>query len=369
MSNQISLTIEKTVLLNALSNVQAVVANRNTMAILNNVKLDAEGGKLTITATDLDILVSESIAANIITSGSLTVNARALFDIIRKTPDDSVDIRGNADTGKIQIKGKSCRFSLPCLNSDEFPIIDRGDLDCEFDINAIDFLKLLNKTKFAVSNNEAQYYLNGVNLHTDDDKLISCGTNGHKLAKVSIDFMVDNFPNIILSTKSVGIIAKIFDKPTANIKIAVSTTKICIACDDTSLIAKLIDGTFPDVNRCIPIGNDKIFNINRELILKSIDRVSLAASAKTSKITLSIKSNIATLSAKSDESGDAADDLEIACDIEDFKINFNSKYAIEILSNIDSETVDFNMQDSKTGIIINTPNNNNDIYIVMPMGD
>src|SRR3990167_9657283 len=253
MTNKIGISIEKSILFNALANVQSAVDNKSTIALLNNVKLDVEGGKLTITATDMDIMVSEAISCESDVEGSLTVGARALFDVVRKMPEDSISIRGDSDTGKCQIKSKGFRFSLPCLSSNEFPIIERGDLDCEVDINSIEFLKLLNKTKFAMSNDEVKYNLNGINLRINEsNNLVSYATNGHKLARLISESNDLDFPSITIHSKAIGIILKALDKINGNLKISVSTSKICILCDNFIIISKLIDGAFPDVERVFP---------------------------------------------------------------------------------------------------------------------
>lgn len=369
MNNSINIKIKKSNFLNALGKVQSVVENKNTLPILANVKLDAEKGKLCITATDMDIAISDTVDVESEIEGTLTVNARKLYDIIRKMPDDAdITIRGDADsTGKVQIKSKGCRFTLPCLKSDEFPIIDRGDLSCNFKIAANDFINIINKSKFAMSNNETQYVLNGINLQLNEKGIVATATNGHKLAQLSVPLDVDDFPNIILSSKTIVTILKVFDNPAIELDISLSNTKICISQGTESLVSKLIDGKYPDTARIFPSNLTNEIVINRELLLKTIDRISLAADAKQNMITLAINDNTMTISATSTENGDADEDLDIDCNVNNFRRDYNYKYLLESLTNINSDDVVIFLNDDKMPSIIKNPNNENEIYIVMAM--
>ena len=198
MNNSINIITQKKPLLDALSKALSVVQNRNTIDILNNVKLDAEDGVLLITATDMDISASESININSKEDGTLTVNARKLFDIMRKMPnDEDVTIRGDADkSGKVQIKSKGCKFTLPCLQSSDFPIITKGSFACRFDVNASKFISIINKTKFAACTDEGKYSLSGVSLKLDKG-LVATATNAAKLAKVTMPLTATDFQNVL----------------------------------------------------------------------------------------------------------------------------------------------------------------------------
>jgi len=368
MSNKIALTVEKSILLAALSNVQPVVQHKNPMPILGHLKLDAENGKLTISGTDMEILISETMDADIETEGGLTIGAKALYDIVRKMPDDAISIRGNADTGKVQIKAKGCRFSLPCLNIEEFPTIDRGDLDCELIITATEFLKILNKSKFAVSTNETQYVISGVSLKFQDDMIIADGTNGHRAARVKTsEITTENFPDIIIPAKTIAIISKAIDRPVTDFKIMISESKICILCDDAVIISKLIDGQFPDIDRAIPTGEGDNLAINRDIMIKALDRVSLASDGKTNRIMLDFKSGLLTVSANGQDGEVGEEDIEIPDFVGDLKLHYNSRYLLDVLSNIQSENVNFIFHGNKAGTIITNPTNENEQYLVLPM--
>lgn len=366
MTNSINIKISKATFMAALGKVQSVVQNRNTIAILANVKLDVEKDEVCITATDMDIAISETVKCESKQDGTLTIDARKLYDIVRKMPDDEISIRGDAEaTGKVQVKSKSCRFTLPCLQSTEFPIISRGNLDCSFNINTGEFLSAVNKTKFAMSLDEAKYTLNGVNLKQDDCNLISTATNAHKLGKVTTPLDVADFPNIILASKTVNIITKIFESSISELHIQLSKEKIVLTQGTMTLVSKLVDGAFPDTERVIPIDLTNELKINKQLFLSAIDRIALAADAKKNTIVISIQDGVMVVSAESDNAEQAEEDIDIETDINNFKIGFNHKYIAEVLHNIDSNDIVIYFGDASKPTVIKNPNADNELYLVM----
>ncbi len=370
MTNSIALTIRREVLLNSLANLKNIITEKSPLAILNHVKLEAKNGELFIFASDMDIMVSEALKAEITMQGSLTVNAKAFYDIIKKMADEVIDVKGNADTGRLNIKGKSCRFTLPCLNSEEFPIIPRDDFDCNVDIKIEEFLKLLNKARFAASDNEAQYQLNGVNLQLRESKLQAQACNGHKLARIATEACsVENFPNIILPSKAIEVIIRILKKPNVDVKITASTTKICLEYDNLVIVSKLIDGDFPNIDSVFP-SDDPLFSVMfiREILLNAVGRVALASNELSHAITFTFTENLLTISTRGQENQTAEEDLQVICAMEKFVINFNSKYMIEILSNTSSESLRFDFRNGKSPIIIgHNFADANEVYLISPI--
>jgi DNA polymerase-3 subunit beta len=372
MSNEIGFTAKRNVLMQALGNIQAVIANKNAIAILNNVRLDVAGNKLTITGTDLDISIAESIDIDSDIEGSLTISARGLYDIVKKMPVDSdVNIRGNSDgTGKVQIKSKGCRFTLPCLPSDDFPSIDRGDLTNSFEMPVNDFLKLINKPRFAMSTNEAQYNLHGINIKSVDSNIIATATNAHKLAKITLPMNENaDIASFSLPPKTIGLLSKVLINPAEFIKLSLSESKICAIYGNVVIVSKLIDGAFPDVERIFPSVLENTLKINRELLLAAIDRISLAADFKSRQITLSVSPGIITITANSSENGLGEEDIEVETELSGVKKNYNSKYLLEILSNIESETIIINFNNDHAPTLITGEGVDNEVYLVMSMMD
>jgi len=368
MNNSINIKIQKASLLDALGKVLSVVQNRNTIEILNNVKLDVEDDKLTITATDMDISACESILVDSEADGTLTINARKLFDIIRKTPDDEdIAIRGDADnSGKVQIKSKGCKFTLPCLKSSDFPIITKDNLPCNFKIAANDFVNIINKTKFAACTDEGRYSLSGVSLKVLDNNLIATSTNAAKLAKVTMPVELSNFPNILLPLKTIATILKIFNNPAIELDIAISDSKIAITQGGASIISKLIDAKFPDTDRTFPNILSNELTINRELLIKTIDRVSLAADAKKNQITIIVEDGSLIASAKDTTGEEAEGDIKIESSALTLKRSYNYKFLLEILSNIENENITLYFNKKNEPLYISNKQSC-EYYLLMPM--
>ena len=270
INSSIAFTIDRSLLLKALGHVQSVVEKRTTTPILSNVKLETLSGSLKLTATDMDIAITERIDADIIEEGSLTVPAHTFYDIVRKLPDGAqVDVEGDAKgSGKITISSASCNFSLACLPVEEFPVIDRGDMKHSFSLAAAELLALVDKTKFAMSNEETRYYLNGIYFHAKENEngdkvLCTVATDGHRLAKIEVASPegADEIEGVIIPRKTVFELRKLIEESESEVEIELSDTKICFSSGDAVLLSKVIDGTFPDYTKVIPEGNDKVMEV------------------------------------------------------------------------------------------------------------
>lgn len=375
MSNAISLTVSKSVLLSAINNVQSAIANRNLIEILSHLKLEATNGHLSITASDMDISIIDTIPASISISGALTVSANIFGGIIKKMPDNAdIEIRGDAGTtGRVQIKSKGCKFTLPCLKIDDFPVIEKEELDSKIKIQSKEFLKLINKSKFAMSNDELKYFLNGINLKSEDNMLIATATNGHKLGMIKSEIFNNiDFPNIIMPFKAVGILSSLLGNSNNEIDIYASKEKMIFKFNNITLITKLIDGSFPDMQNIVPSNNTSIFTINKNLLSSSINRISTVSSERESSIKFCIFKNKLIISAESEELGAGDEELEIVSNIDNLNTNFNFKFINEILNNIKDDEVQFSFSSDnrKAPVLINSISvKDKEVYIVMPMFD
>ncbi len=276
-------TIERATLLKSLSHVQSVVERRNTIPILSNVLIEArEDGSIRLMATDLDLQVDESVPANVATPGATTVSAHTLFDIVRKLPEGS-QVELNAAEGKMQLSAGRARFNLSTLPRDDFPVIAEGELPTRFELPAATLRQIIDKTRFAISTEETRYYLMGIFLHVADDALKAAATDGHRLARVTVAKPdgADGMPDVIVPRKCVAELRKLLDELEGTVEVSMSPTKIRFGLGSAVLTSKLIDGTFPDYNRVIPTGNDKLLKLDPKSFAQGVDRVSTIASEKT----------------------------------------------------------------------------------------
>ncbi|MCT4575491.1 MAG: DNA polymerase III subunit beta, partial [Alphaproteobacteria bacterium] len=268
--------VEQSSILRVLSHIQSIVERKNTIPILSNVMIKAENNKLLLTATDMDIEIIESIDAEVIESGATTVPAHTLYDIVRKLQDGSqVTIEQSDDINVLISSGKS-NFNLGSLPSDDFPVMSNEESEFNFSISVSDFTKIIDKTKFAISTEETRYYLNGVFFHEKEGNLVAVSTDGHRLAKVEIEAPQGSagMPGVIIPRKTILEIRKLVDSFDGALNINLSENKIIFTIDSIKFTSKLIDGTFPDYERVIPKGNDKVLTLNPKEFSTTVDRVS-----------------------------------------------------------------------------------------------
>ncbi len=369
------LTIDRSAFLKALAHTQGVVERRNTIPILSNVLLRAEQGHLTLIASDMEIELVETIPADVALAGATTAPAGMLYDIVRKLP-DGAEVELEYVTGKEQLSIRAGRsnFKLGCLPVDDFPQMVGADLNCQFSLDSKSLVHLIDSTRFAMSTEETRYYLNGIYLHSASSGatplLRAVATDGHRLARTEIPLPAggEALPGVIIPRKSVGEIRKLLDEGEQDVVLAFSATKARISIGNTILTTKLIDGKFPDYERVIPAGNDKIMQANRKALADAVDRVATIASEKTRIVKLSLRDGTLRLTANSpDALGTADEEIEVSYDTTDLDIGFNSRYLYEIIQQVDSDTVQVKLADSGSPTIISAANDSSALFVLMPM--
>jgi len=362
-------TIERATLLKSLSHVQSVVERRNTIPILSNVLIEArEDGSIRLMATDLDLQVDESIQANVATAGATTVSAHTLFDIVRKLPEGS-QVEINAAEGKMQLSAGRARFNLSTLPRDDFPVIAEGDLPTRFELPAATLRQIIDKTRFAISTEETRYYLMGIFLHVADDALKAAATDGHRLARVTVAKPdgADGMPDVIVPRKCVAELRKLLDELEGTVEVSMSPTKIRFGLGSAVLTSKLIDGTFPDYNRVIPTGNDKLLKLDPKSFAQGVDRVSTIASEKTRAVKMNVDRDKVTLSVTSPESGTATEEIAADYGADGIEIGFNARYLLDILGEIDGDTVEVHLADAAAPTLLRENDKSPALYVLMPM--
>ena len=362
-------TIERATLLKSLGHVQSVVERRNTIPILSNVLIEArEDGSIRLMATDLDLQVDESVPANVSQAGATTVSAHTLFDIVRKLPDGS-QVEINAAEGKMQLSAGRARFNLSTLPRDDFPVIAEGDLPTRFELPAATLRQIIDKTRFAISTEETRYYLMGIFLHVADDALKAAATDGHRLARVTVAKPdgADGMPDVIVPRKCVAELRKLLDELEGTVEVSMSPTKIRFGLGSAVLTSKLIDGTFPDYNRVIPTGNDKLLKLDPKSFAQGVDRVSTIASEKTRAVKMNVDRDKVTLSVTSPESGTATEEIAADYGSDGIEIGFNARYLLDILSEIDGDTVEVHLADAAAPTLLRENDKSPALYVLMPM--
>ena len=362
-------TIERATLLKALGHVQSVVERRNTIPILSNVLIEAkDDGSIRLMATDLDLQVDESVAAQVSQAGATTVPAHTFFDIVRKLPEGS-QVELAASDGKMQVVAGRARFNLSTLPRDDFPVIAEGELPTRFELPAATLRQIIDKTRFAISSEETRYYLMGIFLHVADDKLKAAATDGHRLARITLDRPdgAEGMPDIIIPKKCVGELRKLLDEVEGTAEVSLSATKVRFGLGSAVLTSKLIDGTFPDYNRVIPTGNDKLLKLDPKSFAAGVDRVATIASEKTRAVKMNVDRDKVTLSVTSPESGTATEEIAADYGSDNIEIGFNARYLMDILAQIEGDHVEVHLADAAAPTLLRENDSSPALYVLMPM--
>ena len=352
-------TIEQGALLKALEHVQSVVERRNTIPILSNVVLEAQNGALLLTATDLEIEIKESIEAEVAETGATTAPAHMLYDIVNKLPAGSqVNLSKDEAATQLSLNSGSSSFVLQSLPREDFPSLTLGDMPHAFALPAGDLLRLIDKTRFAISNEDTRHYLNGIYLHiVDEDStsmLRAVATDGHRLAQAQCPQPLgeSEMPAIIVPRKTVNELQKLLKNSSGEVSAQVSETKINFSHENISLTSKLIDGKFPDYNRVIPSNNDKRLSVDAKAFVQCVDRVSAVSNERSRAVKLSLANDSLTFTVSNPESGSATDELGVGYSADSLDIGFNARYLLDITGQLDGDMAIFELADSGSPTLI-----------------
>lgn len=368
------LSIERATLLKALAQAQSVVERRNTIPILANVLIEAEGNQVSFRATDLDIEVVDRAPAMVERAGATTVSAVMLHEIVRKLPDGAlVNLSEDAASGRLTITAGRSTFSLATLPKEDFPVMATSEYSSNFSAKAPELRRLFDKAKFAISTEETRYYLNGVYMHVaqgEGGRVLRCvATDGHRLARIDAPLPegADGMPGVIVPRKTVGELRKLLDDDDATIAVSVSETKVRFATPAITLTSKVIDGTFPDYTRVIPTGNTRKLEVDASEFAKAVDRVATVSSERSRAVKLSLEEDRLVLSVNSPDSGAAEEELAVAYGDDRLEIGFNAKYLLEIASQVDRENAVFLFNSAADPTLMREGNDTSAVYVVMPM--
>ncbi|MBN9222911.1 MAG: DNA polymerase III subunit beta [Mesorhizobium sp.] len=366
--------LERSNLLKSLNHVHRVVERRNTIPILSNVLLNAEGASLEMKATDLDLEVTEATPAKVERGGATTVPAHLLYDIVRKLSDGAeVMLKTDEDGNAMTVTSGRSSFRLQCLPQSDFPELSAGSFSHIFRLDSVALKGLIEKTQFAISTEETRYYLNGIYLHTHEVggklKLRSVATDGHRLARAEIDAPAgsEGMPGIIIPRKTVSELQKLVDDPDIAVTTELSDTKIRFTIGSVVLTSKLIDGTFPDYQRVIPTGNDKKLILDRQSFAAAVDRVSTISSERGRAVKLSISEGQVMLAVNNPDSGSATEELAADYSADPIEIGFNAKYLLDVAAQLTGSEAKFMLADAGSPTLIHDMADETALYVLMPM--
>ena len=356
----------------ALNYCQGVIEKRGTLPILSNILLNANNSKLILTATDLDIIFIHQINnIEVFEEGKTTTTSSIMYDIIRKiSSGKKINLTLN-DKNKLHLESDKSTFNLNCISHSEFPVTDENFNQNEFLTHSKDLLKLLNKCKFSISNDETRHYLSGIFFHQTqvEDKayLTAAATDSHRMSvsKIRLNNKIE-FEPVILPKKTIFQLCSLLEDFEGDVKISNIKSKIKFELNNSILISKLIDGKFPNYIQVIPKENQKKLEIELKSFLNSVDRVASVSLDKKDGVKFNLKKNMLDMSVNNTNSGDGKESLSVKFDHE-LDISFNSRYLIDVASQLNGDQIEIYLKDTGSPALIRDPADFDSIYVVMPM--
>jgi DNA polymerase-3 subunit beta len=368
------LTIERAALLKALGHVQSAVERRNTIPILSNVLLSAERGRLTFSATDLDMEIIDEASADVDQPGQITAPAHTLYEIVRKLPEGAdVALSFTGEDPRLMVQAGRSRFSLPVLPAGDFPVMSSEGLAGRLSVDVNDLIRLIDKTRFAISAEETRYYLNGMYLHTVNEggqaKLRAVATDGSRLALAEMPAPegAAGLPGVIVPRKTVGEARRLLDDAGESVELALSPQKVRFELNGAALTSKVIDGNFPDYARVIPKDNNRIVRVDAKLFAQAVDRVATISAEKSRSVRMAIEAGRVVLTVRNMEAGQAVEELEVDYDGEGFELSFNARYLLDITDQISGELAELRFGGPNDPALVIDPGDADVQYILMPL--
>jgi DNA polymerase III subunit beta len=354
-------------LLEALQSVIGVVERRQTMPILSNVLLGARDGQLRVTGTDLEVELVAAAEVSVQQPGDVTVPGRKLLDIVRTLP-DKTSITLAREGEKVLLRGGRSRFTLSSLPAAEFPVIEDINAQNTLAIRAHDFRRLIDKTHFAMAQQDVRYYLNGTLLETDGKSLRAVATDGHRLSwcELALPGSGGALQQVILPRKGVLELQRLLDGE-GEVTVEFGTTHIRVQIGEVRLTSKLIDGKFPEYSRVIPSQPPLVMSAPRDALRAALQRTAILSNEKYRGVRLVFSQGLLTLQAHNPEHEEAEDQLEVDFQGDRLEIGFNVGYLLDALAAIETEMVEVCLTGPDSSCLIRAPGDHSIKYVVMPM--
>lgn len=371
-------SVERAILLKALAHTQSVVERRNTIPILANILLDASAeGVLRLSATDMEIAIVEEVpGVQVARAGRTTAPAATLYEIVRKLPDGAtIELDHRGGDAPLALRAGKFNTTLQVLPVEDFPSMTEGSLPHQFKLEAAKLRGMIDRTRFAISTEETRYYLNGIYFHVaenDGRKVMrAVATDGHRLARVEEDLPegAGAMPGIIIPRKTINELRKLAEETRDEIELRLSDTKVSFRIGAVSLTSKLIDGTFPDYERVIPRGNDKVMEVAKQAFADAVGRVAAISSERSRPVKLSIGRNHLLVTASSAEQGQAQEELDedvVTYAAAPIEIGFQARYLADITDQV-GDMLRFKFSDGSAPTVVQDAGDEGALYVLMPM--
>ena len=362
-------TIQREALLKPLQLVAGVVERRQTLPVLSNVLLVVEGQQLSLTGTDLEVeLVGRVSLDEPAEPGEITVPARKLMDICKSLPNDAlIDIR--VDDQKLLVKAGRSRFSLSTLPANDFPTVEEGPGSLTLSLSQSRLRRLIERTSFAMAQQDVRYYLNGMLLEVQTGILRAVATDGHRLAMCSMAAEIEQTERhqVIVPRKGILELARLLTEQDANVSIVLGQHHIRATTGEFTFTSKLVDGKFPDYERVLPRGGDKLVVADRQGLREAFSRTAILSNEKYRGIRLQLASGLLKIQANNPEQEEAEEEIAVDYNGNQLEIGFNVSYLLDVLGVMTAEQVRLILSDSNSSALVQEADNDDSAYVVMPM--
>ncbi len=362
-------TINREALLKPLLLVAGVVERRQTLPVLSNVLLVVEGDTLSLTGTDLEVeLVGRVHLDTPSEAGEITVPARKLMDICKSLPEDS-DITFQMEDQRVVFRSGRSRFTLSTLPANEFPNIDEESAAYSFSVSQARLRRLIDRTGFAMAQQDVRYYLNGMLLEVREHALRAVATDGHRLAMCTVeaDISQQDRHQVIVPRKGILELARLLTNGEEIVNITLGANHIRATTGDFIFTSKLVDGKFPDYERVLPRGGNKIVIGDRLTLRQALNRASILSNEKYRGIRLILDQNTVKIMANNPEQEEAEEEVTVTYEGAGLEIGFNVSYLLDVLSVVDCDAVKLTLSDPNSSALVEEPENSDSVYVVMPM--
>ncbi|MFT0624756.1 DNA polymerase III subunit beta [Ectopseudomonas guguanensis] len=362
-------TIQREALLKPLQLVAGVVERRQTLPVLSNVLLVVEGQQLSLTGTDLEVeLVGRVALEDTAEPGEITVPARKLMDICKSLPSDAlIDIR--VDDQKLLVKAGRSRFTLSTLPANDFPTVEEGPGSLTFNLPQAKLRRLIERTSFAMAQQDVRYYLNGMLLEVQSGMLRAVATDGHRLAMCSMEAAIqqDGKHQVIVPRKGILELARLLTEQDAEVAIVLGQHHIRANTGEFTFTSKLVDGKFPDYERVLPRGGDKLVLADRQGLREAFSRTAILSNEKYRGIRLTLAAGLLKIQANNPEQEEAEEEIVVDYNGGGLEIGFNVSYLLDVLGVMGTEQVRLILSDSNSSALLQEADNDDSAYVVMPM--
>lgn len=360
--------IQREALLKPLQQVVGVIERRQTLPVLANFLVQAHDGRVSFSGTDLEVEMVATTAANDVTEGEVTIPARKLFDIVRALP-DGAEITLKLAGERVQMQAGRSRFTLSTLPASEFPTVDEIEVVDRITLPEAVLKNLMDRTAFAMANQDVRYYLNGMLLELDSGSLRCVATDGHRLALAETEVATgtDSRRQVIIPRKGITELAGLFENGEGEVELQFGRNHLRVSRGDVVFTSKLIDGRFPDYQAVIPIGADKKVELPRDVLRMALQRASILSNEKYRGVKLEVSPGVLRLIAHNPEQEEAVEELEADTHVDDLSVGFNVGYLMDALAALQHETVRINLRDAQSSCLLQSGDDESVRHVIMPL--